>query len=65
MNLQANIPGKISGQVPNQAGSELPTLVQRNGNALSHTPNLGISSHSTINMDPEFLRARSFMQEKM
>lgn len=66
MKLQAHIPGQISGQVPNQAGSQLSGLTQLNGNALpSQMPPLGGVSRSTINMDPEFLRARSFIQEKM
>lgn len=66
MKLQAHIPGQISGQVPNQAGSQLSGLTQLNGNALPQQMRpLGAVSRSTINMDPEFLRARSFIQEKM
>lgn len=66
MKLQAHIPGQISGQVPNQAGSQLPGLTQLNGNALTpQMPALGGVQRSTSNMDPEFLRARSFIQDKM
>ncbi|TKY47964.1 Histone acetyltransferase HAC1 [Spatholobus suberectus] len=61
MKLQAQIPEKISGQVPNQSGSQLPGLVQMNGNALPQMPNLGVFP----TMDPEFLRARSFTLEKI
>ncbi|XP_028759098.1 histone acetyltransferase HAC1 isoform X2 [Neltuma alba] len=62
MELQAH----ISGQVPNQAGSQLPGLAQTNGNALPpQIPNLGGIPRSTINTDPEFLRARFLMQEKI
>ncbi|XP_061360587.1 histone acetyltransferase HAC12 [Gastrolobium bilobum] len=65
MKLQAHIPGQISGQVPNQAGSQLPGLTQV-GNAIPpQMPTLGGIQRSTINMDPEFLRARSFIQEKI
>lgn len=66
MKLQAHIPGQISGQVPNQAGSQLPGLTQLNGNALpSQMPSLGGVSRSAINMDPELRRARAFIQEKI
>lgn len=66
MKLQAHITGQMSGQVPNQAGSQLPGLTQPNRNALPpQMPNLGCVPRSTINMDPEFLRVRMFMQEKM
>ncbi|XP_027344509.1 histone acetyltransferase HAC1-like [Abrus precatorius] len=66
MKLQAHIPGQMSGQVPNQAGSQLPGLTQLNGNALPHQmPPLGGVPRATINMDPEFLRARSFIEEKI
>ncbi|XP_027344388.1 histone acetyltransferase HAC1-like isoform X8 [Abrus precatorius] len=61
----AQIPGKISGQVPNQAGSQLPALIQPNVNAIPQMPNLGVFPRSTINMDPEFLRARYFIQAKI
>ncbi|KAF7843096.1 histone acetyltransferase HAC1-like [Senna tora] len=66
MKLQTHIPGQLSGQVPNQAASHLPGLSQPNGNAPPpQIPNLGGVPRPTINMDPEFLRARSFMQEKI
>jgi hypothetical protein len=64
MKLEADISGQISGHAPNQAGSQLPGQTQLNGNALpSLMPSLG---RSTPNMDPqEFLRARSYIQERM
>ncbi|TKY47961.1 Histone acetyltransferase HAC12 [Spatholobus suberectus] len=66
MKLQAHIPGEMSGQVPNQAGSQLSGLTQLNGNALPHQmPPLGGVPRSTINMDPDILRARTFIQEKI
>lgn len=47
----------------NQAGSQLPGLAQLNGNG--QMPSLGGVSRSTLNMDPEFPRAREFIQEKI
>ncbi|XP_054780565.1 LOW QUALITY PROTEIN: histone acetyltransferase HAC1-like [Prosopis cineraria] len=65
MKLQAPIPGQMSGQVPNQSGSQLPGLTQPNRNAIPQMPTLGGVPRSTSNMDPEFLRARLFIQEKI
>ncbi|KAI4355943.1 hypothetical protein L6164_004665 [Bauhinia variegata] len=66
MKLQAHIPGQISGQLPTQAVSQLPGLSQTNGSTLPpQMSNLGGVSRPAINMDPELLRARSFMQEKI
>ena len=62
MKLQAH----ITGQAPNQTGSQLPALTQLNGNALPpQMSNVGGFPRSTIDMDPEFLKARDFVQEKM
>lgn len=62
MNVQAHMSGQLSGQVPNQAGSQLPGLPQQNGNSFSsQIQNLG--SHRTV--DPECMKARRFMQEKI
>ncbi|XP_052726328.1 histone acetyltransferase HAC1 isoform X2 [Vigna angularis] len=61
MKSQAQFPEKISGQVPNQSGSQLPGLIQLNGNALHQMPNLGVFP----NMDAEFLRARSLTLERI
>ncbi|KAK4269632.1 hypothetical protein QN277_022763 [Acacia crassicarpa] len=56
MQLQAH----ISGQLPNQAGSQLPGLAQTNDNALpTQIPNLGGIP------DAEFNGARKHMQEKI
>lgn len=66
MNAQAHISGQISGQVPNQAGSQLPVMPQHNGSALpSQMQNVGGPPRAMSNMDPELLKARQFMQEKM
>lgn len=65
MNLQTNHSGQFSGQVPNQAGTMLPGLPQQNGNPM---PNLmqNHSMHRSIqNTDPEYVRTRRYMQEKM
>lgn len=64
--MQAHISGQISGQVPNQAGTQLPVLPQQNGNAIPpQVQNLGGPQRTTGGMDPEVIRARSFMHEKM
>ncbi|XP_048318363.1 histone acetyltransferase HAC1 isoform X2 [Ziziphus jujuba] len=63
MNVQAHMSGHISGQVPNQAGNQLPVLPQQNGNLPSQMQNLG--GPRTFNTDPDFVRARSFMQDKI
>lgn len=61
MNQQADIPGHISGQVPNQAGSQLPGQTQLNVNALpAQMPSLGGSAINT-----EFLRARAFIRDRI
>uniref|UniRef100_A0A5B7AU06 histone acetyltransferase n=1 Tax=Davidia involucrata TaxID=16924 RepID=A0A5B7AU06_DAVIN len=65
MNVQAHMSGQISGQVPNQAGTQLPGLPQQNGNFLS-TQIQSLGGHrSTLNMEPEFDKARRFMQDKI
>ena len=65
MNIQAHMSGQISGQVPNQAGSQLPGLPPQNGSSFpSQIQNLG--AHRNIgNMDPDIVRARKRMQVKM
>ena len=56
----------MSGKVPNQAGAQLPVLPQQNGNPLPlQMQNLGGPTRNMSNMDPDLLRARSFMIEKM
>ncbi|CBI18355.3 unnamed protein product, partial [Vitis vinifera] len=55
----------MSGQVPNQAGSQLPGLPQQNGSSLpSQIQNLG-GHRNTGNMDPDIVRARKSMQVKI
>ena len=63
--MQAHLSGQISGQIPNQAGTQLPGVPQQNGSSLSNPiQNLG-GYLNTQNMDPELVKARKFMQEKM
>ncbi|KAI7985393.1 Histone acetyltransferase HAC1 [Camellia lanceoleosa] len=65
MNVQAHMSGQISGQVPNQAGTQLPGLPPQNGSSLSnHIQNLA-GQRNTLNMEPEVSKARRFMQEKI
>ena len=63
--MQAHLSGQISGQIPNQAGTQLPGVPQQNGSSLSNQiQNLG-GYLNMPNMDPELVKARKFMQEKM
>ncbi|XP_077223066.1 histone acetyltransferase HAC1-like isoform X2 [Tasmannia lanceolata] len=64
MHVQAHMSGQISGQVPNQAGPQLPSLPQQNGNSLpSQIQNLGF--RSTSNMDQELQMVRGIMRERI
>ncbi|CAM8955926.1 unnamed protein product [Rhodiola kirilowii] len=58
MNLQAHMSGQLSGQVPNQTGTQLPVLPQQNGVPLS-------SQMQNIGSQSELIRARGFMQQKI
>ena len=58
MHMPAHMSGQISGQVPNQAGPQLPGLPQQNGNSLPSQMQ-GLGGNRTID------QARKFMQEKM
>lgn len=63
--MQVHMSGQISGQVPNQAGTQLPGLPPQNGSSLSnHIQNLA-GQRNTLNMAPEVAKARRFMQEKI
>ncbi|KAA8541502.1 hypothetical protein F0562_022654 [Nyssa sinensis] len=64
MNVQAHMSGQISGQVPNQTGTQLPGLPQQNGNSLSQIQSLG-GHRSILSMEPEFEKARNFMQDNI
>lgn len=59
MVLQAH----VSGQMPSQAGSQLPGLTQPNVNALPQMTNLGGIPH--IVMDREFQQVRLNMRRRM
>lgn len=64
MNVQAHISGQIAGQLPNQAGTQLPGVPQQNESPFSNQiQNLG-GHHNTM-YDPQLAKARRFMQEKM
>ncbi|KAJ9707470.1 hypothetical protein PVL29_002483 [Vitis rotundifolia] len=57
--------GQMSGQVPNQAGSQLPGLPQQNGSSLpSQIQNLD-AHRNTGNMDPDTVRSRKRVQVKI
>ncbi|XP_059642973.1 histone acetyltransferase HAC1-like [Cornus florida] len=61
MNVQAHTSRQISGQVSNQAGTQVPGLPQQNGNSLStQIQNLG-GHRNTPNVEPE----RRFVQGKI
>nr|DAD46362.1 TPA_asm: hypothetical protein HUJ06_004592 [Nelumbo nucifera] len=65
MHVQAPMSGQVSGQVPSQAGSQLPALSQQNGNSLpSQLQNLG-GLHSSLIMDHEFREVRKQMLERI
>ncbi|KAK6134971.1 hypothetical protein DH2020_031255 [Rehmannia glutinosa] len=65
MNLQTHHSGQVSGQVPNQAGGMLPGLSQQNGNpVLSQMQNPGVRRNAP-SMDPEIVKTRRYMQEKI
>ncbi|KAG5538172.1 hypothetical protein RHGRI_025295 [Rhododendron griersonianum] len=65
MNVQTHMSGQIPGQIPNQAGTQLPGLPQQNGLSLSNQiQNLG-DHGNTLNMETEFAKARRFIQDKI
>ena len=65
MNVQAQMSGQIAGQVPNQAGTQLPRQPQHKGSSFSNQMQKLGGHHNTLNMEPELAKARTFMQEKM
>lgn len=66
MSLPAHhLSGQISGQALNQAGTSVPGMAQQNGNSLPgqmQNPNI---HRGVPYMDPEFVKARRYMMEKM
>ncbi|KAL9247202.1 hypothetical protein vseg_020658 [Gypsophila vaccaria] len=65
MNVQAHMSGQFSGQVNNQAGNQLPGVLQQNGNSYhSQIQNLSGQSIPPV-MDSEVIRIRRFMREKI
>ncbi|GMP35258.1 hypothetical protein CsSME_00007775 [Camellia sinensis var. sinensis] len=66
MNVQAHMSGQISGQVPpNQAGTQVLGLHQQNGSSLSTQLQNLSGRRNTLIMEPELVKARRFMQEKI
>ncbi|KAL2493598.1 Histone acetyltransferase HAC12 [Forsythia ovata] len=64
MNLQAHPSGQISEQALNQAGTFLTGIPQQNNALPSQMQNP--SMHRGVqNMDPEYMKARRFMTEKI
>ncbi|KAF8407379.1 hypothetical protein HHK36_006510 [Tetracentron sinense] len=65
MSVQPRMSGQISGQVPNQSGTQLSGLSQQNGNFLStHMQNLG-GVRGTGNMDPDLDNGRKYIQKRI
>lgn len=65
MNVQAHMSGQVPGHVPNQTAAQLP---QRSGNPSSYpVQNSGpaVGAVSTMTMDQDLVKARSYMQQKM
>lgn len=60
MNLQTHMSGQFSGQVPNQTGTSLSALTQQQ-NIMQNTG----GQRNTISMEPGFVKARRFIQERM
>ncbi|KAL0307146.1 UNVERIFIED_CONTAM: hypothetical protein Sradi_6131900 [Sesamum radiatum] len=65
MNLQKHHPGQISGQVSNQAGAMLPGLPHQNGNPVSGQMQNPSVPRNVQSMDPEIVKTRRYMQEKI
>ncbi|KAK9757047.1 hypothetical protein RND81_01G137000 [Saponaria officinalis] len=65
MNVQAHMSGQFSGQVNNQAGNQLPGVLQQNGNSFhSQMQNMTGQNIPPV-MDTEVVRIRRFMREKI
>lgn len=62
MNVQAHMSGQISGNVPNQPGTQLPGL-PLNGNNLP--PQMQRIGGQINNMDSDIIQTRRFVSEKM
>lgn len=64
MNVQAHMTGQITGQLPNQAGTQLPGVPQQNESPFSNQiQNMG--GHNTMYADPQLAEVRRIMQKKM
>ncbi|XP_041989339.1 histone acetyltransferase HAC1-like isoform X3 [Salvia splendens] len=63
--LQTHHTGQISGQIPNQAGTMLPGLPQQNGNLMLSQMQNSNFHRNVPNMDPETIKRRKYMQEKI
>ncbi|XP_024973121.1 histone acetyltransferase HAC1-like isoform X2 [Cynara cardunculus var. scolymus] len=60
MNLHTHMSGQFSGQVPNQVGTSLPAI-PRQQNMMQNSG----GQHNTLNMEPGFVKARRFIQERI
>ncbi|KAL3510153.1 hypothetical protein ACH5RR_029554 [Cinchona calisaya] len=64
MNLQAQMSGQLSGQIPNKSGP-LPGMAQQNGSSLSVHMQNPVAHGNVPNMEPEFIRVRRNMQQRI
>ena len=61
MNLQTHMSsGQFSGQIPNQGGTSLPGIPQQQNIMQSSG-----GPRTNLNMEPGFVKARQFIQERM
>ncbi|GMH17538.1 hypothetical protein Nepgr_019379 [Nepenthes gracilis] len=63
--MQAHVSGQISGQVPNQAGTQFHGLSQQNGNPLQMQMQNLVAQRSRLIMEPDIRQLRTFMQRKI
>lgn len=63
MNLQTHISsGQFSGQIPNQGGTSLPGIPHPQQQNIMQNPG---SQRNNLSMEPGFVKARQFIQERM
>lgn len=65
MNVQAHMSGQVPGHVPNTTAAQ---LTQRSGNPSAYpVQTLGptVGATSSMTMDQDLVKARSYVQEKM
>ncbi|GAB4849917.1 hypothetical protein Ancab_029218 [Ancistrocladus abbreviatus] len=65
MNVHAHMSGQVSGQVPNQAGTQYPGLSHQNGNPVQTSmSNLG-GQRGTLVMESDLVKVRRFIQGRI